>query len=900
LQQSLPDSCSDDSANQSINNKILSHLNFYRLYQYIQYISLLLIFSGALFVLQSCREYVQQNIKTIELRDNWRISPSFGLTAAGAEISKMHFNNDEWINTTVPSTVLGALVNAGKIKDPFMGKNLSQIPIEQFSGSWWYRTEFDISENTAGTYYQLEFDGINYKANIWLNGKQIAAADSALGAFRTFSFDVTNHIKSGSNVLAVEVFPPQSGDFTIGFVDWNPQPPDKNMGIWRTVRLKSTGKVEIVHPFIQSRFTKNDLSEAGLTISVNIQNLSADEINGVLEGDIEGRAFKNDVKLQKRENRTIQISFENEPALKIENPRVWWPNNLGEPNLYSAQIAFRINGKISDQLQQPFGIREIKDYFNEEGHRGYMVNGRKLLIRGGGWVDDLFLNDTPEKLEAQIQYVKHMNLNTIRLEGFWGKDHTLYDLCDRYGILIMAGWSCQWEWDGYLGKACDRFGGVKSADDIDLVSDYWRDQITMFRNHPGIFVWLGGSDKLPRPEFEKKLLQILKDVDPSRPYLGSAASKSSAISGPTGVKMNGPYDYVPPIYWYVDTKNGGAFGFNTETGPGPQPPPLSSLKEMIPLDKLWPENDVWNYHCGRNEFNTLNRYNAALDVRYGKAENLDDYLKKAQVMNYEAMRAMFESFAAHKYNSTGIIQWMLNSAWPELYWQLYDYFLMPNGAFYGARKASKPLHVIYDYGKNCIVVNNDYSKPINGLKLAGEIFDKNSKNVFRCNTQVAIEANSVKVVEELPKFLPADDMFFLSLQLKDSSSQTVDDNFYWISAKKEIMNFAKTEWFVTPIKQYADFSALAKLKTVTLESSFEIQPSGEKQKITVNLKNPSETIAFFIELQVVDKESGEPLLPVFWDDNYISLLPGEERTITAEYTGISADVQIAGWNIVNK
>ena len=367
----------------------------------------------------------------------------------------------------------------------------------------------------------------------------------------------------------------------------------------------------------------------------------------------------------------------------------------------------------SDIRTVRFGIREIADYRNDAGHRGFMLNGRKILIRGGGWTDDILLDAKRRKLQAEVLYARHMNLNALRLEGFWGTSQDLYNLCDENGILVMVGWSCHWEWTDYLGRPADEpYGGISTPELIDLVADSWRHQVLWLRNHPSIFVWAEASDMIPHPDLERRYIAIMKEIDPTRPTLVSTKGKTSEITGPSGVKMLGPYDYVPPVYWYVDTKNGGAYGFNTETGPGPQVPPLESLRKMMPEDKLWPINDVWDFHCSRGMFKDLKRYNEAMDKRLGPAKDLEDYLRKAQFLNYEAMRAMFEAFVANKHKATGVIQWMYNSAWPKLWWQLYDYYLQPNGAFYGARKAGEPVHILYNYGNQEIAAVNSSATPV--------------------------------------------------------------------------------------------------------------------------------------------------------------------------------------------
>jgi exo-1,4-beta-D-glucosaminidase len=851
----------------------------------------------------ACRRQPAQILTyDIALKDGWFIRPAADLGTDGSVISAPGLDMAGWYSAAVPTTVLAALRGNGEYPDPFVGKNLESIPRERFAGSWWYRTEFDLPDERQIACSRLEFDGINYRADIWLNGQRIASREQVLGSFRTFEFDMTSAVVPGRNVLAVEVFPPQPGDFTLGFVDWNPRPPDQNMGLWRPVTLRFSGPVSLARPFVTSKVNLDTLEEAELTITAEVVNHTTQAVSGKVEAEMENLIVSQDLVLNPGETRTIVFDSGQFPELRLRNPRLWWPHNLGEANLYGLTLRFQTGKLISDEEKVTFGIREVADYINEEGHRGFMVNGQKVLIRGGGWVDDLFMVEDPRVLEAKVKYTRHMDLNAIRLEGFWGSGPTLYDLCDRYGILLMAGWSCQWEWEDYVGKPADEFGAVMSPEDMDLVARSFQDQLILWRNHPSIFVWALGSDKLPRPELERKYMQVLEAYDPSRPALMSTKGLRSEISGDTGVKMNGPYDYVPPIYWFEDTKNGGAFGFNTETGPGPQPPPLESLKRMLPADHLWPIDEVWDYHCARNEFNTLDRYLEALTKRYGKVNDLEDFVRKAQVANYEAMRAMFEAFAAHRPVATGVIQWMLNASWPKLYWQLYDYYLMPNGAFYGAKKASRPVHILYHPGNEGIYVVNDRLSPLGGWKAQLRILDLHSKEVFHEVRDVDIGANMVAQVGQIPPVEGLTSVYFLDLKLADNAGGLIDENFYWLSTRKDVMNYPATEWFVTPIKEFADLTALDRLPPVTLRVLSAFEQAGAEHKVRVTLENPTDTIAFFVNLNIVRRQSGDSVVPIYWEDNGISLLPGESKTISGSFSsqdlqGEEPELLVSGWNL---
>jgi len=837
------------------------------------------------------------------LSKEWHIRSALEVKDEGKEVSSPNYDLKGWYPADVPTTVLAALVKNGVYKDPYFGKNLEDIPTEQFKQPWWYRKEFEAEIEKSFEHARLIFYGINYSADAWLNGKKIISSGSLIGAFRIFEIDITDVIENGKNILAVKVFPPRPGDFTVGFVDWNPRPPDENMGIWREVKLRVNGPVSINRPFVQSKVDLDTLDEAALTCTAELINHSNQQVQGTLKSELEGVQFSQEYSLKPYQCQKILFHPEKHAELNLHKPRLWWPNNLGEQNLYKLTLSALINDVKSDIQHVSFGIREVSDYINKEGHRGFKVNGKKVLIRGGGWVDELMLADDSRKIEAQIKYAKHMNLNTIRLEGFWGSSERLYDLADQYGILLMAGWSCHWEWDEYLGKHCnDEFGGVLTREEMELVAKSFQDQVTWLRNHPSIFVWALASDKLPRPELETKYRECLKVIDPTRPILVSTAYRESVISGPSRVKMNGPYDYVTPNYWFVDKKHGGAFGFNTETGPGPQPPPTESLKKMIPEDHLWPIDDYWNYHCGRFEFNTLDRYKKALDNRYGAPGSLAEFVQKAQLANYEAMRAMFEAFGAHKPNATGIIQWMFNSAWPEMYWQFFDYYLMPNGAFYGAKKASTPLHILFHYGDRGIYVSNDTHLPAKGLKAEVRILNIRAKGLLKEKKKFDIDAYSSLRLMQLSEIDTPKKVYFVDLRLKDKKGKMVSQNFYWLSTKKDVLDEEGTEWYFTPNKEYADFTGLEELPEARIPIKFDFKRKGDEGEVRVKVNNRSRHIAFFIHFNVIGSKSGNSVLPIFWDDNYISLLPGEKREINARFSwddlnGETLLLEMGGWNV---
>ena len=827
--------------------------------------------------LTSCSEKI--SVQEQSLTDDWKIIASAEISAEGKSLTSTGIDASKWVSAKVPTTVMGALVDAGIYKDIFFGDNLDKIPTEPFESSWWFRKEFTVDEfSPASEQFRLFVDGINYRANIWLNGVQIADQDTLFGAFRQFEIDITNHVKA-SNILAFEIVPPQPRDFYMGFVDWAPTPPDKYMGIYREVRVKRTGKVAIDFPFVQTDVDTETLAKASITISSQISNFSEKPKTVIVAGEIEGIKLSQEFQLQPKEQKTIWFKPENFNQLIIKNPRLWWPNGLGNPDMYTLNLKVYENGTLVDKQKVDFGIRTIETYLNDSGVRGYKVNGRDLLQKSGGWVDDLFLRFMPEKDAAQIRYVKEMNMNTLRFEGVWGNNHHIYDLCDRNGILLMVGWSCQWEWPDYLGleleiaegdenlsiaEGTEIYGVKITEDEENLLSDYFRDQVKWLRNHPSIYCWAVGSDAMPKPSLERKYHKTIEAYDPTRSLLVSAGEFESEISGPSGMKMNGPYEYVPPVYWYEDTKLGGAFGYNSETGPGPQIPPIESIKKMIPEEYLWPPmNDMWNYHSGRKDFNSVGVYMKALDNKYGKPNNLEELVLKAQLMNYEAIRPMFEAFVINRKVATGVVQWMLNSPWPEFYWQLYDYYLMPTGAYFGTQKACQPATLIYNYADHSVYASNDAMQGIENHAAVITLYDINSKVVFEKSLDVTLGENDYKSMLKLPALQGKNEVYFLSLKLQNASGKVVSDNFYWLATKKDLLDWEQYFWFYTPQKQYADFTKINTMKKVEVKVSKEIVNRGDEWEMHVTVNNPSKNLAFFIELNAVKKSDGSSILPVF-------------------------------------
>lgn len=856
------------------------------------------------------------------LKDNWRIQSSAQIKDKGETLSISGYKTTGWYPATLPSTVVGALVENKVYPDPFygmnlrampgcsypIGKNFANLPMPDdspYRNSWWYRTEFQLPASDKGRNLQLHFDGINYSANIWLNGRKIADVNDIAGSFRRYELDVTNVAQPGRlNTLAVEVFAPQPDDLALTWVDWNPMPPDKMMGLWHDVYLTTSGAVTLRFPQAITKLDLPSLDAAHLTVNAELHNAANHSVQGTLRGRIGQIRFSQSVRLEPNETRLVSFTPNEFRQLNLTRPRLWWPVHLGAQNLYGLEMDFESGGQISDYQTSRFGIREITSELDADNHRLFKVNGQNVLIRGGGWSPDMFMRYLPQRLEQEFRYVKDMNLNTIRLEGKLESDY-FYELADREGILVMAGWCCCSHWEHWTHRADYKEGPTWGAEDYKVAAASLIDQIRRLRNHPSLLVWLNGSDNPPPADVEKMYTDILQKERWPNPYLSSATAKRTQLTGASGVKMEGPYEWVPPDYWLLDNKLGGAHGFATEISPGPAVPPVESLRKMLPAEHLWPIDDVWSYHAGGGQFKTLTVFTDALNARYGTAKNVEDYAMKSQLMTYEGQRAMFEGYARNKYRSTGVIQWMLNNAWPSLIWHLYDYYLLPGGGYFGTKKACEPVHVQYSYDDRSIVAVNNTRQPHQRLKLTAKILDLDLAEKFTKTVDLDLPADANVRAFALPELQALTQIYFLKLTLEAQDGALLSSNFYWLSTKEDTLDWTKSTWYYTPTQSYADYTQLQNLAPVVLNAYGSIVRRGENEVAHITLENPSNNLAFFIRLQILNRRGGEEILPVVWQDNYFSMLPGEKREVTATYRiedspNARPSLAIGGWNITTK
>ncbi|PYT57836.1 MAG: glycosyl hydrolase family 2 [Acidobacteria bacterium] len=844
------------------------------------------------------------------LHENWQIQSSCDVRANGEQISEAGFDVAGWHKADIPATVVGALVTDKTYPDPNYDKNLKSFPGMDYSDrplfanqdmpegspfrcSWWYRTEFTAPAHAGENVTWLSFLGINYRANLWVNGQKIADTNDVAGTYRAYEFNVSKFLRPGkSNALALEVFAPEKYDLGITWVDWNPTPPDKDMGIWKEVFLTSSGPVAVRNPFVASKLDAVYKS-AELTISAEVRNVSNGPVKGVLHAEFDRIELQQPVELNDGESKVVKFAPEQFAKLKLAHPKLWWPYQMGTPELYTATLKFEVGKQVSDSASVTFGIREVTSELTDQGYRLFKINGRKLLIRGAAWAPDLLFRWSSAKLDADLAYVRDMHLNTIRLEGRLDRDE-FFDKTDKLGILVMPGWTCcdAWErWNNWKG------------DQNRVAAASLRDQITRLRNHPSVFVFLNGSDNPPPADVEQMYLGIEKELEWPNPVVSSASEQKTTVSGASGVKMTGPYEYVPPVYWLADREAGGAYGYNTETSPGPAIPPRESLEKFIPKEHLWPIDDVWNQHAGGERFTNVNIFTDGLSRRYGAATSLDDYERKAQAMTYDGERAMFEAYARNKYTATGVIQWMLNNAWPSMIWHLYDYYLVPAGGYFGTKKACEPIHIQYSYDDNSVAVINGTYEALKGIKVSAKIYNIDAKEKASRNATLDLAADSSTKAFDLPVPDGLSAAYFLKLELRDAAGKLVSDNFYWLSTKVDTLDWAKrNDTDYTPQKDFADLTGLNGLGNAKVAITKAVHASGPNRWITVSVENKGEDVAFMVHPRLTRGKGGEDVVPVFWSDNYFSLLPGEKKTVTAGYerssvAGSTPEIVVDGWNL---
>ncbi len=862
-----------------------------------------LVIMLSLFLLQAFAQD-SENYRMI-LKEDWQMQSALKVPAAGNAISSSKFKPAGWYKVSVPTTIIaGLLANKAYDFDPFYEMNFEKLKDSSLDKPWWFRKEFTLPVSEKGKNVVLKLHGINYKANVWLNGVLIADSTRIMGPFRIIELDVTKNIKSaGNNVLALEIKRPvnpqkHGGDLAIDYADWIHYPPDYNGGIVNDIEIKTYDKVGIQYPLVTTNFDLPSLSVAHLTVDALVTNYSKNPQDVTVKGRINDNiAFEKKIHLGPNEVVNVTFTPTDFSQLNITNPKIWWPWQYGKPELNRISLSVMHGVVASNMVSENFGIRQITSKLLDNASREFIVNGKPIMLRGAAWSPDIFQRRSPERQEQELRLYRDMNMNIVRSEGKLEDDH-FYALCDKYGLLVMTGWMCCGAWQ-YPENWDVAKREVAMASDSSVM--YW------LRNKASLMVWLNGSDMPPRDtSVERGYLNIEAALKWPNPTVSTANESKSKVSGYSGVKMAGPYEWVPPIYWETDTTKkfgGGTWSFATEISPGPSIPPYESLIKFIPKDSLNYTTADWNYHCGTMTFGNTKTFNAALIGRYGQPTNIKQYIAEAQAQNYEAHRAMMEAYGLHKYHSaTGVVQWMGSNPWPGLIWHTYDYYLYPAGTYFGMKKSMEPLHIMYSYSSNEVDIINSYLQKFNGLKAQAIIYNLDGSQKYTNTATVDVGADSTAKCFILPKADGLSDAYFLRLQLSDDKGNVKSINWYWLSKKGDVLNWKKSKWYMTPETSYTDFSALQKLSKTPLQVSYYTDKGIDSTYHAVTIINTGKTVAYQVHLRALKGKDGDDILPVIFSDNYFELAPGESRIIRCIYAnkdaaGVAPYFLTTAWNL---
>ncbi|MCW2690209.1 MAG: beta-galactosidase/beta-glucuronidase [Mycobacterium sp.] len=876
----------------------------------------------------------------IQLAEGWKLMSAAGLPADGSMLSLPTYKDSEWhAIPRMPASVLDILQQDGVYPNLYVGKNMQDgVPQDLYKQDWWYRTTFQAP--AGHTTYQLEFPGINYRAEIWLNGHMVAGNKQVVGMYSAHEINVTPWIKRGeANTLAVKVTPEQAlqdvdgvelADSWFDWINWNylgyqgpgKNPangnsflPDRNAGILKPVSLRVSGTVAIDGPLVNSELPLPKTDTARLTMYANLHNVSAQQVRGVLRATVT-RAGKPSINVEEPitlspgEDRQVSFAPEKYPQLTVANPDLWWPYTLGAPNLYDLHLEFRAYNQVTDTADSRFGIRTVSQYRDQDeqfpglgkgGNFYIKVNGKDFLVRGAAYAPDLLYKSDPERETAILRYVKDLGLNMLRLEGKFPDEHFV-GMADELGIPLMYGWMCcnQWEkwpqWD---------------AEDNRVAQDSLRSQVLMLRDHASAFIWSNGSDGTPPPSVLAKYHATLTDLHWQNAIVDTVSSYARDENGEPewdGIQMAGPYSWRPPTYWFSG-RYGAARGSSAEQGDNEHIPPFASLKMFIPPDKLWPINDAWTFHAGSNPQNAgLTSIKRAVDRRYGVSSSAEEFARKAQLAHYEATRAQFEAFAANGWdNHKMTIYWMLNSHWPSFFGNIFDYYLRPGGAYYGAKKGLRPLSVVFDsyatgdHSQAKVTVVNQAPNSQENLQVRVRIYDLQGK-VRGDNTvdNLSVASGGAVPAMTLPRIPTASRVFFVRCQLSDSTGHIVADNVYWQSQQADDVGDPRNDSaFSLKQASWADMTALNSMTPVPLEVTALQSSPADKNHAVIRLQNPTNQVGFFERAEIMSTPDGDEILPIEYDDNYVTVFPGEtvELRGVVPTAGVTANwVRVTGYN----
>ncbi len=887
----------------------------------------------------------------------WKLESSTQVSIKDMQVSTSSYDDAKWLDIEVPTTVLRALVNAGIYPDPHLDLNNFKIPDASdklnkqldlgkfshikdhpnpFKDPYWFKTVFSIPNHKKGQKIWLNFDGINYRADIWLNGHKVADAKDVEGMFTRFKFDVTPYALVGKkNVLAVKihqvdhvgtaspgkqltVFGPQRGwgvdifkDATLKFsAGWDCAPVvrDRNMGIYQDVFLTYTDEVDIIDPYIVTDLPLPATDVANVSITTELKNTSNKTVKGILKGNIEmikeidfytykkrmpGHMqtvyFEKEVTIPAGKTITASMDYKEFSQLSIQHPHLWWPNGYGEQYLHNLNLSFEINGKTSDVEKTMFGIRELSNSLKEidgEFGRVFHVNGKRIFSRGGWLQPDMMLDMNKERVYNEARLLAESNVNIIANEDMPSPPTHLMETYDKYGLMM---WETFFQcWTSYPGTSS--FANPSNAD---LAVSNAYDMIKRYRNHASLLLWTLQCETMVREEIYAPVRNYVKELDHTRPFIPTSSYDWNIDSltpymkadMPTGMTDDGAPDYTwyPHPYYYEMVNKVKQQMFRNEMGV-PSVPTISSMKKFIfdlgkakkdsiyPLDKNWAHHGAWD-----DGGYVYKAYDVALRERFGVPETAEEYVTKAQYINAGSYRAMYEAANHRMWDITsGVMLWKLNSTWPTVVWQLYDWFLNPTSAYYFTKKALEPLHIQLNEHDNSISIINTQHLSHTGLQASIKVYDFELNEKYSKKEVFDIGADRYKEIVKLPSFNHLTGTYFVKLVMKDNEGKVVSDNFYWFSPKKK-----------------AEFNDLSQLKQVNLDVKSSFVEDATEIVATVKVKNTTKGLAFMNRLMITKGAGGEEVLPTFWNDNFFSLLPGEEKVLTARFAKKDLDGKIA-------
>ncbi len=847
--------------------------------------------------------------KKYELNTGWKCSPVGNVREQGERISSVDYTLINWEPAVVPGTVLTTQLANEKIPDPFIGMNNKKIPDIYDTGSdyytYWFVKEF--TETVApGEQVWLQMRGVNYSSDIYLNGKKLNDTTHK-GMFLRQNYNITSRLrKDGKNRLAVIVYPPdpvgeanggQGGDGTIAknvshqYVagwDWIQPVRDRNTGIWDKVIIEKTGIVNIMNPHVVTlvpgrRKPSGSQDPAILKVSAELENTASTAVTGVLRYRIDGKIISKSVTLKPKSRTDIQL-----PDYKLNNPRLWWPNGYGEAYLYPVAMEFLAGGKVSDRDSLKIGVREVQANWNSTTRsKEIRVNGQPVFIKGGNWIiSDAMLRFSETRYDAEIRFHRDMNLNLIRI---WGgaisERPEFYEACDRYGLLVMQDFwgsgDCNGRWVDPKKKE-DQWTRRKYPDDHGLFLKSAADQIKMIRNHASLAMWCGGNEITLPQDIQTSLRDsILPKLDGTRWFVDYSNSDDMSFNF-LGGNGDGPYGIQNTKTFF----NHRTWPFNSEIG-SVGTGDFASLERFIPEANLVPpvyssENrretvdSVWEYH-------KYIGYNSQVDT-YGKTTDLKDWAKKVQLVNYDQYRSLMEGFSAHMWEwYTGVIIWKTQNPWTALRGQMYDYYLDPNACLYGLKQGGAALNFFYNPADTSLhLINNSFVHQYD-LMLVMSMYDKDGKERSLGQVFAEIGPSVTRKVMGLQRAIrqaSKEEGVFLCLKILNTDKKILSQNLYWLPDEK------------------GNYTGLNKMPEVKAEIT---ATEHSKGKVALTVKVPEGgPIAFFNRFSIVDEESKKRILPVFYEDNYISVLPGQSRTVFMEYNAASGDrmmVEIEGWNL---